>query len=193
MNHPQMLTEIDVSQLADAFPMSMRTNAVEAGKVVHGLLDPRQWAKQVSLLVGGEKILVPRRLRYSEAQSASSNDGRIAQMAACLQTQSSNGFDRQRALRSLLPAVQPWSAPFVVTLIGEYVVEIIEDIAGATTPSNVDAMTSFISENCDYWELTKQRVASYWNAYYRHKYTKLNYPGFQLVRTLETSLRARAA
>jgi len=89
-----MLTEIDVSQLADAFPMSMRTNAVEAGKVVHGLLDPRQWAKQVSLLVGGEKILVPRRLRYSEAQSASSNDGRIAQMAACLQTQSSNGFDR---------------------------------------------------------------------------------------------------
>jgi hypothetical protein len=193
MNHPQMLTEIDVSQLADAFPMSMRTNAVGAGKVVHGLLDPRQWAKQVSLLVGGEKILVPRRLRYSEAQSASSNDGRIAQMAACLQTQSSNGFDRQRALRSLLPAVQPWSAPFVVTLIGEYVVEIIEDIAGATTPSNVDAMISFISENCDYWELTKQRVASYWNAYYRHKYTKLNYPGFQLVRTLETSLRARAA
>lgn len=193
MNHPQMLTEIDVSQLADAFPMSMRTNAVEAGKVVHGLLDPRQWAKQVSLLVGGEKILVPRRLRYSEAQNASSNDGRIAQMAACLQTQSSNGFDRQRALRSLLPAVQPWSAPFVVTLIGEYVVEIIEDIAGATTPSNVDAMISFISENCDYWELIKQRVASYWNAYYRHKYTKLNYPGFQLVRTLETSLRARAA
>jgi hypothetical protein len=193
MNHPQMLTEIDVSQLADAFPMSMRTNAVGAGKVVHGLLDPRQWAKQVSLLVGGEKILVPRRLRYSEAQSASSNDGRIAQMAACLQTQSSNGFDRQRALRSLLPAVQPWSAPFVVTLIGEYVVEIIEDIAGATTPSNVDAMISFISENCDYWELTKQRVASYWNAYYRHKYTKLNYPGFQLVRTLETGLRARAA
>jgi hypothetical protein len=193
MNHPQMLTEIDVSQLADAFPMSMRTNAVEAGKVVHGLLDPRQWAKQVSLLVGGEKILVPRRLRYSEAQSASSNDGRIAQMAACLQTQSSNGFDRQRALRSLLPAVQPWSAPFVVTLIGEYVVEIIEDIAGATTPSNVDAMISFISENCDYWQLTKQRVASYWNAYYRHKYTKLNYPGFQLVRTLETGLRARAA
>tara|TARA_R110002012_G_scaffold45294_19_gene120495 strand:- start:573 stop:1139 length:567 start_codon:yes stop_codon:yes gene_type:complete len=188
-----MLTEIDVSQLADAFPMSMRTNAVEAGKVVHGLLDPRQWAKQVSLLVGGEKILVPRRLRYSEAQSASSNDGRIAQMAACLQTQSSNGFDRQRALRSLLPAVQPWSAPFVITLIGEYVVEIIEDIAGATTPSNVDAMISFISENCDYWELTKQRVASYWNAYYRHKHTKLNYPGFQLVRTLETSLRARAA
>ena len=193
MNHPQMLTEIDVSQLADAFPMSMRTNAVEAGKVVHGLLDPRQWAKQVSLLVGGEKILVPRRLRYSEAQSASSNDGRIAQTAACRQTQSSNGFDRQRALRSLLPAVQPWSAPFVVTLIGEYVVEIIEDIAGATTPSNVDAMISFISENCDYWELTKQRVASYWNAYYRHKFTKLNYPGFQLVRTLETSLRARAA
>ena len=193
MNRPQMLTEIDVSQLAEAFPMSMRTNAVEAGKVVHGLLDPRQWANQVSLLIGGEKILVPRRLRYSEAQSASSNDGRVAQMVACLQTQSSNGFDRQRALRSLLPAVQPWSAPFVVTLIGEYVVEIIEDIAGATTPSNVDAMISFISENCDYWELTKQRVASYWNVYYRHKYTKLSYPGFQLVRTLETSLRARAA
>ncbi|MCP2017056.1 hypothetical protein [Qipengyuania citrea] len=40
-----MLIEIDVSQLADAFPMSMRTNAVEVGKVVHGLLDPRQWAK----------------------------------------------------------------------------------------------------------------------------------------------------
>ena len=193
MNHPQMLTEIDVSQLADAFPTSMRTDAVEAGIVVHGLLNPRQWADQVSLLVGGEKILVPRRLRYNEAQSGPSNGDRIEQMVACLQTQSCDGFDRQRALQSLLPSVQPWSAPFVVALIGEYVVEIIEDIAAATSPSNVDSIISFISENSEYWKLTKQRVASYWNAYYRHKYTKRNYPGFQLVKTLETGLRARAS
>ena len=89
--------------------------------------------------------------------------------------------------------MQPWSAPFVVALIGEYVIEIIEDVAAATPPSNVDAMISFISENAGYWYVTKQRVASYWNVYYRHKYTKRNYPGFQLVRMLDSELRPRLA
>lgn len=193
MDHPEMLTKIDVGQLADAFPASMRTDALKAATVVSGLLHPQQWANQERHLVGGEEILIPRRLRFIKAQTAISDDSRIGQMAACLQTQSGDGFDRQRALRSLLCAVQPWSAPFVVTLIGEYIVEIIEDVGAATSPSNVDAMISFISENAGCWYVTKQRVASYWNVYYRHKYTKQNYPGFQLVRILESELRLRLA
>ncbi|KQR12116.1 hypothetical protein ASF78_13185 [Cellulomonas sp. Leaf334] len=40
---------------------------------------------------------------------------------------------RQRALRRLLsaPVVAPWMTPFVVQLVGEYVVQIVDDIAEA--------------------------------------------------------------
>lgn len=193
MTAPEMLTKIDVSQLSAAFPASIRADALEAAKVVSGILHERQWANQESYCVGGEEILIPRRLRLTQFRPTAQNDSRVEQMIACLQTQSCDGFERQRALQSLLPDVRAWSAPFIVRLIGEYVIEIIEDIEAEATPSNLEALTSCIAENREYWELTKQRVASYWNVYYRHRYTRRNYPGFQLVKELESALRSRSA
>ncbi|WP_156374161.1 hypothetical protein [Cellulomonas sp. Leaf334] len=54
-------------------------------------------------------------------------------MAAAVHTRSHDGWVRQRALRRLLsaPVVAPWMTPFVVQLVGEYVVQIVDDIAEA--------------------------------------------------------------
>ena len=51
---------------------------------------------------------------------------------------------------------------------------------------------AFVVENPGFFELTAQRVISYWNAYYRYEPPypdRANYPGFPLV----SSLRGAAA
>lgn len=186
-----MFTEIDTQLLADAFPASMAVDALKAGTIAHSILHQRQWANRQRLVVGGEHIYIPRRLHFVE-HSLGGETGRVVnQMVACLQTQSTDGFHRQRALQPILQHVQPWSAPFVVALIGEYIVEIISDICASLTPNNMSELLDFITENPAYWEVTKQRVGSYWNAYYRRKYTKRDYPGFVLVNEIEGELRSR--
>ena len=191
MERREMHTKIDVAILADAFPTSVRASALEAGTLVYGSLHQGQWFNRERFTVVGEEIQIPRRLRIDEASPYPRSSGVTGQMVACLLSQSCDGFQRQLALQSIVRDVQYWSAPFVVALIGEYIVEIIEDIAAAMTPSNVDALTGFIIENPGYWEITKQRVGSYRNVYYRGRYTKRSYPGFKLVNDLQSELRSR--
>ncbi len=55
----------------------------------------------------------------------------------CLLTRHHDGFVRQRAASRILPADRPWVAPFVVHLIGEYVVEIVAAIAAELAVGDV--------------------------------------------------------
>ena len=40
---------------------------------------------------------------------------------------------------------------------------------------------SFLKENPEFWAITKQRVLSYWDCYYRAVWRREDYVGFQLV------------
>ena len=112
-----------------------------------------------------------------------------------LQTRSNDGFERQRAARDIIADLQPWAAPFVVALIGEYIVEILDDIYAALTPGNAQTLAAFIVQNEAYWSTTKRRVMSYWDVYYRsrgssetrHSYRRDEYIGFKLIDRLETA------
>jgi hypothetical protein len=55
-----------------------------------------------------------------------------AQLALrCLYTRHHDGYVRQRNLDQVVSAPEAWVVPYVVQLVGEYVVEIIEVIAAA--------------------------------------------------------------
>ena len=78
---------------------------------------------------------------------------------------------------------------------GEYVVEIVADIVQGLPELAVPGTGSaarygrFLVENEEFLDLTRQRVASYWNCYYRsHYFIRADYPGFRLL----SSLRAAA-
>jgi hypothetical protein len=92
------------------------------------------------------------------------------------------------AARDILVEVQPRSAPFVVALIGEYVVEILLDIESAMSPRLSRALADFIAANPCYWETTKRRITSYWDVYYRRTYGRSVYVGFRLIDQLEAEL-----
>lgn len=125
-------------------------------------------------------------------------------MLHCLFTRHHDGFVRQRHLAWLLGAEEPWVVPYVVALIGEYVVEIVHDIEqGLRDLENDDKRRRlygrFAADNPHFLELTRNRVASYWDEYHSFAYQnparkhleradsqRAIYPGFRLVALLQS-------
>ena len=192
MSNVVMLTEINGSMLAEAFSPEHRSAATLAGEAAALALAPRQWTERFPVQAEGQRVLIPARLHFGSDQLLLPESDEAWLFARALQTRSNDGFERQRAARDLLADLQPWGAPFIVALIGEYIVEILDDIASALTPESIQTLVSFIIENAAYWNTTKRRVASYWNVYYRGRncetrrtYRRDEYIGYKLIDQLE--------
>lgn len=193
MNDQVMLTEINGSMLAEAFSSEHRAAAMLAGEAAALLLAPRQWTERFAVQAEGQSVLIPARLDFASDRLRLTESDEVWHLARALQTRSNDGFERQRAARDLLEDLQPWAAPFIVALIGEYIVEILDDVAAALTPEATRTLADFIRRNEAYWNTTKRRVASYWDVYYRsgrssetrRAYRRDEYIGFSLVDRLE--------
>lgn len=195
MSDREMLTAIDGRTLATAFPVADRAVAMLAGMDAARRLAPRQWTERFAVRVAGETVLIPARLHFASDQLSLAEDDEAWRYARALQTRSNDGFQRQIAARDLFEDMRPWAAPFVVALIGEYIVEILDDICSAMTPNVERTLGAFIVHNDSYWTTTKRRVTSYWNAYYRsglssdcrRAYRSEEYVGFKLIDCLEAA------
>src|SRR5213078_2080778 len=101
------------------------------------------------------------------------------------------GWTRQRSVRRIVGAPLPWVVPFVVALVGEYVIEIVEDVArglpevGRAGSAQQQAYGAFLAANPELLRLTQARVVSYWDCYYRRDYPRIHdYPGHRLAAAL---------
>jgi hypothetical protein len=127
-----------------------------------------------------------------------------ALMLSCLYTRHCDGHVRQRHLQRVLSADEQWAVPYVVALIGDYVVEILNDIERNLSELDVQGSRQrrrfgrFAEENRSFVALTRQRVESYWREYYTHDFCRPNtsgpdpanrppYPGFVLIQAIEES------
>lgn len=195
-----MLTEINGEMLAEAFSLEYRLEAVSAGNAVARLLTSRQWTERFDFNVEGHRVLIPARLHFDYERLPLPDSDEAWLFARALQTRSNDGFERQRAALDLLADLRPWAAPFIVALIGEYIIEILDDISAALTPENVHTLAVTIAENGAYWDTTKRRVASYWNEYYRSNrssetrraYRRDEYIGFKIIDQIEMAAFGRA-
>lgn len=194
-----MLTQIDGSLLQEAFPSSVLTNATLAGAEVASHLAQQQWTDRFSVQVQREMLLIPARLRFASLPSNLLLGDEPWLMGRALLSRSCDGFERQLAAQDLMADLRPWGAPYIVTLIGEYIVEILEDIHTSMTAATEDTLATFIAFNPAFWETIKRRVASYWNVYYRgprgsetrRTYRREDYVGFKLVDRLEAAAFGR--
>jgi hypothetical protein len=199
MSNQEMLTKIDGPMLAEAFPAEHLPAAMIAGMDAARLLAPRQWTERFAVQVERQTVLIPARLHFASDRLALTETDEAWCFARALQARSSDGFERQRAARDLLMDLPPWAAPFILTLIGEYVVEILQDISAAMTPEVEQALGAFIVQNEAFWSTIKRRVTSYWNVYYRSNcrnegrqaYRRDEYVGFELVDRLGTAAFGR--
>ena len=190
-----MPTEMSGVLLAQAFSPVHHPAALLAGEAVARQLAPRQLAERFAVQAEEHSLLIPARLNFASADLHLTESDVAWPFARALHSRSTNGFERQRAARDLLTDLQPWATPFVVALIGEYVIEILDDIAAALTPETTRTLSTFISQNEAYWKTTKRRVMSYWNEYYRwHSRDQTGggqYVGFKLIAALETAASER--
>lgn len=95
-----------------------------------------------------------------------------------------DGYVRHKFVSRILASEDLCIIPFVVQLLGEYVIEICADVERfvrqslPTRPTLLQGFATFLADNPCYTALTEQRAASYWSCYYRHQHpSRATYPG----------------
>jgi hypothetical protein len=141
-----------------------------------------------SVNLRGEHLQIPYRIYFEKPNDFILNSTRSL-MLNCLFTRHYDGFLREKCLRRIIRSDEYWIAPFVFQSLGEYVIQILNVIEENLFPSLVENLSTFVSENPEFFNLTKSRVVSYWNEYYRHNFPKIeNYVGYRILSKIENHL-----
>lgn len=164
--------------LLDAYPAAGFASAIHRGFTV---------SVQGELLSAPGRIYCkPGDLHAAIAQSS----GEVLLLAFSLGTRHSDGRIREECLRQIVAVDQPWLAPFVVQLLGEYVIEIVEVIAADIHERGPERLAAFAQENPQFMATTRRRATSYWHCYHRGRFPALQaYPATVALDAIECIAR----
>ena len=179
--HPEI-----VKRLQSAFPtyLSKEVEATVSILPVHRI-KPTQH-NIGSIVLSGESIHIPSRFYSSEPiESSLTGFSKLNHtILACVYTRHHDGFVRLKYVEQLFSQNEIWVSPFVIQLLGEYVVEIIEVISQNISLIQIELYKEFLKDNSTFAHLLKQRIVSYWACYYRWKSPHFkDYVGFQIADT----------
>lgn len=162
-----------------AFPAALSRRAADTARLIPDY-PYRLWGYDVAL--NGERLEIPVRLYFPPSILSSPDaDG----LLLCLGTRHHDGFLRQRCVAQLLERGDEFAVPYIVQLLGEYVVEIARVINDALASMDITPYQRFFAENPRYLATTERRVISYWSCYYRAAYCDLKtYPPYLALRHL---------
>ncbi len=173
--------------LAAAFPSSTAKDV----QIVLGIFYDYKIEASTSTIgkihLAGEEIYIPARIYSEEAKPETLTflTETQALILACLFSRHHNGYIRQKQIPTMLTSRELWVIPFIIQLLGEYVIEIIKDIQANISALNGDYVRVFAGENLEFITLTRQRIISYWDVYHRSSYVSLrDYPALQAMITL---------
>jgi hypothetical protein len=177
--------------LTRAFPQALHDDVAAVLRVLPS--EPRPTPHAIGpITIEGEPIHIPVRIYAREVDQAALASCTETQrrILHCRYTRHHDGYVRQRHLGPLLACDEAWVVPFVVQLVGEYVLPILVDIEAALGPNHTHAYGAFVRENEAFMRLTGARVCSYWNAYERSRFIdRRTYPGERILRRLASFAR----
>jgi hypothetical protein len=172
---------MDKEKIYNAFPQILR-NDVRAVLTVlppenNLLLSEGQFHTMSDLIhpdaqevvLDGELLRIPTRIYFNEPDPHEQSTLNELQntIVNCIYLRHHNGFIRQRRLSMLTSKIYYFIVPYAFQLLGEYIIEIIGNMDDFIDETNIHLFRRFLSENREYWTLTKARMISYWNEYYR--------------------------
>lgn len=135
-----------------------------------------------SVLVEGESISIPYRICHNDTLVQSEKLSSLQkELIDCILTRHHDGFVRQRYLSRIIKSNHRWVPPFVVQLLGEYVIEIIRVMEENLGNLDASIYAEFLQSNPRFLNLTEQRVISYRHCYYR-TLKREEYSGFRVLR-----------
>lgn len=191
-------TSDNTASLITAFPVELAGDA-EAVLAIMPASRLRP-AAPFSVVVQGRRVCIPGRLYNEEPQAdaVATLSRRRQQLLHCLYSRHSDGWVRQRHLSEIVDSEDPWVIPFVVQLVGEYVVEILVDICEGLRDLGTQgtrahlAYGQFLVDNPAFFARTQRRVVSYWSCYYRSAYASFSgYLGCTLLDLLRSAASDR--
>lgn len=179
-------------ELQKAFPSFLQDDINNITERINLMTElPANGGFEVSL--GNELIFIPYRHYlekiYNNHQEFFLSD-RQNTIISCFLTRHHNGLIRESSLKKIIRCHDNWVVPFVMQLLGEYVIEILDVIYKNLDNLNMSIYTDFIKNNPQFYKLTKDRVISYWSCYYRwvYKYRK-DYVGFKILTFFDEHLK----
>ncbi len=172
------------TDLARAFPTALRKDALRGLAVFPE--SPRRDGT-FSVQVAGEVVEIPNRI-YHDPELIRMRTrlpwvwpNRLQkELGACLLTRHASGFVREEHLKRIICANYVWIPPFVIQLVGEYVIEILHAVQQNLTNLDKPIYMQFLKNNPQFFGRTEQRVISYWNCYYRDC-KRSEYVGFRVL------------
>jgi len=170
-----------------AFPFGMASLADEAASELSPFVDDTYRRRSEAIEVTGQTIAIPQRLHFVGLYADTDRLSDLNPASRCLMTRATDGRLRQQAVRSVIGDQSAWVAPFVLMLLGEYVIEIVEDVRAALPVLDQSVYANLVRENRQTLQRLRARATSYWDAYYRQQYSqKRDYPGLQALHEMET-------
>lgn len=157
-----------IARLVAAYPAGLAADV----KIALGIIpiaehEPIIEIEPVKLV--GELIRIPSRVYYPEPpiQILDGLSNTQKTVVATLYTRHHNGFVRERWVEKIIGDPATWVAPFVLQLLGEYVIEIMNVLAKRSEELKERRYQQFIQENPDFCLMTCRRIVSYWECYFR--------------------------
>lgn len=159
------------------------------------ILDPSSGfpsGKPFSVVCEGDQLQIPCRIYrpvISETVFASLNANEQS-IAACWFTRHHDGHVRERFLRALPVYNSAWIVAYVVSLCGEYVIEILQCIWECRNRFDIHTLGRWLRDNRSFYSRTRSRIVSYWNCYYRSAFPIFEeYVGHRLLSFFDECLR----
>lgn len=178
--------EEELEKLEHAFPESLRSDIKSLVSMINAKSKhSAHWGYKMHL--DNQQIEIPTRIYWDESKltlNALTDTGKL--ILACILTRHHNGYVREANLEKLVSSEKYWTIPYVIQLLGEYVIELLELIWEKFDKLHKENLIGFIHENESYWFKTKQRISSYWDCYHKYKGNpKSEYVGFKLIERIE--------
>ncbi|MDO6713447.1 hypothetical protein Q4567_22185 [Aliiglaciecola sp. 2_MG-2023] len=152
--------------------------------------------------IDNEKLVIPQRIycEKSQIEKLIKLTPRQQAIGFCFFSRHCDGYVRERCIRQVLKVNEKFVIPFILQLLGEYVIEIIVCIYDERESVNKLHLNSFIKDNMEHYQRIHQRVYSYWDCFYRIAYPKyrknikpigntvFDYPGIKLLKFINGAL-----
>ena len=175
--------------LQHAFPAGLRNDVLGALSTLP--YDPRG-ASRFAVTVNGEAVSIPTRIYHDTTLIHVDKLNSLQRhLLDGLLTRHHDGFTRQKHLARVAGLPYPWGPPFVVQLLGEYVIDIIRVIEDNLGNLDAPLYASFLRANPLFLALTEQRVSSYWDCYFR-SHSRDQYVGFRVLRFFKGLVEGRS-
>ena len=188
------MTEPEIIQRAFPIEIQRDVNSLLA-KITFETKISHKWGDKVTF--GEEIIVVPNRNYYTPPYSLVNSKLTPIEneILNCIFSHNGNGYIRQRAILNMINADNYWTIPYIVRIIGEYVIEILNDIDNHFEIINKSNLTSFVRQNPEFYNRTHSRVRSYWHCYFRRQFPEIRrgisvpekerYVGFRLLNKID--------